>query len=823
MPYRNIKWATRTAQVVNHLGEVLWSKEVEVPENMSENAVNVVADKYLCNRAREPRSLRAMIDSVSDTIAKNGMDQGYFDSSKEAKKFADWLKWIQVSGVAGFNSPVYFNVGQQDEPQVSACFINGMEDHMSSITDLASREAEIFKNGSGSGVDYSVLRSSKEPVGQGGNASGPVSFLKAHDTLAGEIRSGGVVRRSAKMAVLDVSHPDIKEFIGIKDHEEKKIRALAAAGIEPYIADRLEDEVSFQNTNLSVRMDRGFLSAVERGESWQLIAKDGSVIEEVDAQSLMDMIADHAWSSAEPGVHFSDRINEWNTVSHIARIEASNPCSEFMFVNDSACNLAAVNLVRLFYKQPENPWGLSGKDLVRKVIHTMIWAQDILVDMAKYPNAKIEKNSHSARPLGLGFTDLGSLLMLNGAGYDTPEGRRLASECMNTISSEAHLASCDLADKLGAYEWFDEDTHLSVIEKHRAAATGAGLPDDNWAEVLQRGQLRNAQLTLLAPCGTMGFLLDNVTTGIEPIFSHVSYKNLVGGGQLKLVNRYLDEALHNLGYDAANISETGDLDFTIKEEHIPVFMTAGQISWRGHLAMMAAVQPFLSGSISKTVNMPSDSSPEDIKECYFQAWKWGLKSVIVYRDGSKSGQVLSSSSAREEKVSRCCEREKMPDDRLGGTHKFTIGGQVKAYLNWSAYEDGRLGEIFVKIAKEGSTLSGLMDALATVVSVALQYGVPLEDLVDKMTHRRFEPSGMTSNPDIRFADSLIDYIFRYLGLKFLGDDNLAELGLAKTGETVKGAVEQIGVGICPKCGNPLRRLGSCEHCSNCGFNGGSCS
>ena len=827
MPYTDIKFVKRTARIVDFEGETLWEREVEVPDTLSEQSVNIIADKYL--HSRGDGSLKDMIDTVSERIAESGFEQGYFDTEEDKKGFCDLLKWIQITGVAGFNSPVYFNVGTKKFPQVSACFINGMEDTMESITDLAKREAKIFQNGSGSGVDYSVLRSSKEPVKKGNNASGPVSFLKVHDTLAGEVKSGGVVRRAARMAVLDITHPDIVDFIKIKSHEEEKIRALAQAGIEPFITTRLEDEVYFQNTNLSVRMDKSFLAAAEKKEDWDLLAKDGSVIATINAAVLMDLIAQGAWESAEPGVHFKDNINAWNTVPHKGRIESSNPCSEFMFLNDSACNLAAINLVKLFYKQPKNPWNFVQEYIVEKVIQCMTWAMDILVETGTYPNKKIEKTSHKARPLGLGFSDLGSYLMLKGVAYGSERGRQAAKEVMNTIASHAHLASSEIAEKMGSYSWFDKVNHMKIVQMHKEAAAKYGLDTNAWDRVMERGVLRNAQLTLLAPCGTMGFLLDNATTGIEPIFSHVSYKNLQGGGQMKLVNRYLNEALKNMGYGPA-VFENDQLSFQVKPNDANVFATASGIHWKDHLKMMAAVQPFLSGSISKTVNMPKDCEPDDIKKCYYMAHELGLKSVIIYRDGSKNGQVLTTKKVEQEPITEIekvpvVERQPLPKDRLGGTHKFVINGEMKGYLTWSVYENGKLGEVFVNIAKEGSTLSGLLDSMATMVSVSLQYGVPLFEIVDKMIHRRFEPSGMTNNPEIRFADSIVDYIFKYLGMKFLNPEECALLGLHVSDNKMKEfrTESQIGSSVCPKCGLPLRRLGTCEQCNNCSYSGGSCS
>ena len=1090
MPYRSIRWKKTVAEIIGSDGKVLFSKDVTMPSDLSDQAISIIAEKYLCNSARPDTSLQQLFDRVSDTIAEQGMKQGYFDNTAEQKDFADWLKWIQVHRLAGFNSPVYFNVGLHDFPQSSACFINGLVDSMDGIAELGMREANIFKNGSGSGVDYSVLRSSKELVQLTGNASGPVSFLKVHDTFAGEIRSGGVVRRSAKMAVLDVSHPDIIPFIRVKQHEENKLRVLSAAGVQPYLSTTLSDEVSYQNTNLSVRMSGDFIKAACNGDMWPLIGQEGQVIEEVSASSLMDEIADNAWSSAEPGLHFRDNINKWNTVPHLGDIDASNPCSEFLFINDSACNLSALSLVNLFLQQPTCTFReeYNRDELIQKVIETMITAQDILVDYSKYPDEKIRRNSHRCRPLGLGFTDLGSYLMLIGMAYGSDEGRDEAGRLTSAISAEAHLASTMLAKRLGSYEDFNAEHHIDVVRMHRDAAKERGYPVDVWEQVIESGMLRNAQLTLLAPCGTMGYLLDNITTGIEPIFSHVSYKNLAGGGQLKLTNRYFPEALLNMGY-APN--EDGSWD--IKEKHKDIFACAGEIDWQDHIGMMAAVQPFLSGSISKcvcrsticltaegmfrlgdlvgdmepdtftpvtvdvasiygldkadqfyyggmkdtrrlelvdgriiegtpnhrvmvvvqdeiswkrldeitqddyvaiqigqemfgqtmldagtasyygyalatgsidqipsdvlaatradvlsflqgfllhspnsddcyimpndqvardimtilgnfgylcqiekdlltiygpsdmgirtslapskyhkhflpvfeenildnhrwfcikvgsinrgrrevcdfqipeshafignsminhnTVNMPESVTPDDIKQCYRESHELGLKSVIVYRDGSKTGQVLKTTSGEEdlevEEVGHTsCERVPLNDERKGGTHKFTIA-QTKGYLTWSEYEDGRIGEIFIRIAKEGSTLSGLIDALATVASIALQYGVPLSTLVDKMMHRKFEPAGITRNKDLRFADSIVDYVFRYLGSKFLTPDELIDLGLIsksdQSAETTGQMVSKPSDSLCLVCGMPLRRLGTCDTCVSCGYSGGACS
>jgi len=820
MPYTGINWVTTDQKLVNKDGHVIWEALVEFPDYFSDTAKTVVSEKYLHNSAKKPeRSLRQLIDRVSDQITEKGLDAGYFKNSEEADSFNYYLKFFQVHQYFAFNSPVYFNAGLEDKPQLSACFIGKMDDHMQSITDAGSQEAQIFKSGSGSGMDYSSLRSSLESVRDAGCASGPVSFLKGHDTFAGVIRSGGVVRRSAKMAVLRVDHGDIIDFITVKAHEENKLRILEQAGISPFFKDsELSDEVSFQNTNLSVKMDKVFLDAVKGDLEWNLIGKNGQTLETIKAADLMQTIGESAYLSGEPGVHFTDTINDWHVSPKHGKINSSNPCSEFFYLDNSACNLVSLNLVNCLYEDYKHPLEIT--NLFEKVVEICIIAQDIICGYASYPTEKIRQISINHRPLGLGFTNLGGLLMLSGIPYNSSEGRRVAGKITNRLTSTAYKISAKLAKLLGAYAAYDEEDHYRVIKKHLESAKLEGYNTRIWEDLIERKlPFRNAQVSLLAPTGTISFLMDAATLGIEPEYLLTRFKNMVGGGVLKIVNNVLEESLANLGYSpkiCEQYLETGKLN--ISEKHLQVFRCANEIHYEDHLLMMAACQPFLSGSISKTVNMPNSATTQDIIDLYFRAYELGLKSVIVYRDGCKVNQVLTEVSKPN-----TGKRKALPDDRPGGTHKFVINNSVKGYINYSTYEDGELGEFFTRIAKEGSTFSGFLDTIATLTSIALQYGVPLEDLVNKMINRRFEPSGITQNSDIRFTHSIVDYIFKYLGIKFLSEEDKKSLGLVKDEGPEQVEMTISDASLCPECGSQLRRLGSCEQCTTCGYSGGSCS
>lgn len=816
---KKIEWSTSTVSMINKGGETLWTKTVRFPVHFSDLARKIVSEKYF-------KSNETDFSELVERVARGITDD---------PDLQDRIKEGHIKQYFAFNSPVYFNIGCTDHNQLSACFIQSLPDTIDGIMEAAKREALIFKSGSGSGMDYSRLRSSRETVRDAGRASGPVSFLKLHDTGAGVIRSGGVVRRSAKMAILDIDHGDIRDWIRIKPHEERKLQILAAAGIRGFFREStVGDEVSFQNTNLSVAVNSRFLERVRNGESWNLVTREtedkpAQNLETLDSRELLREISSSAWTCGEPGIHYRDTINDWHTCPHAGPIRSSNPCSEFFFIDDSACNLAVIDLVKVVYKKS---WST-----LDEVVETLIRAQDAIVDRGSYPTPEITQNSHRYRPLGLGITNLGGLLMLEGLPYDSPAGRYRAGEIMNRITSKAYRVSAQLAHESGAYEGYSEIYHYRIIQKHRDFASSKGFNLEDWDWLLtHRPPLRNAQVTLIQPAGTVSFLLDSATTGCEPEYSLVRNKHLVGGGELRITNPLLRESLLNKGYDTEVYDRfiTSGLLEVLPEDR-SIWAVATEISIEGHLQMMATLQGVISGSISKTVNMPANSTVEDVETVFLRAGELGLKSIIIYREGSKSGQVMTSATAgakapASETVGRPLGvRIPLPDDRPGGTHKFSIGGSTKGYINYSTYEDGALGEIFTRIAKEGSTFSGFLDTIATLTSIALQYNVPLEILVDKMLMRRFEPAGWTSNPDIRFAHSIVDYIFRYLGLKFLPPETLTKLGIGSqpfsqpVDSTKVESGDRLNSTLCPICGGALRRLGSCDSCVDCGWNGGTCS
>lgn len=868
-PFDEIEWERRDSVIVDEKGEVIFHRQnVEVPKFWSQMATNVVASKYLCTRLRsdfEETSVRQLIDRVVRTICTWGREDGYFATQADADIYRDELTYLLVNQMASFNSPVWFNLGIEEKPQCSACFINSVEDTMESILDLAKVEGLLFKWGSGTGTNFSTLRSSKERVSGGGLASGPVSFMKGYDAFAGVIKSGGKTRRAAKMVILNIDHPDIVEFINCKANEERKAWALIEAGYDGSFDGEAYRSVFFQNSNNSVRVTDAFMQAVKNNEKWHTRAVlDGKIVDTYDAVDLMQMIAQAAHLCGDPGLQFDTTINKWNTCAASGRINASNPCSEFMFLDDSACNLASLNLMSFRRDGME-----FDTEAFCAAVEIMLIAQDILVDRSSYPTEKITQNSKAFRPLGLGYTNLGALLMSWGIAYDSPQGNALASAVTALMTGQAYLTSARMASRLGPFAEFKKNREcmLNVIRMHKQA-----LHDVNaqlvpaalwqaatkvWDEALAQGEqfgYRNAQVTVLAPTGTISFMMDADTTGVEPEVALVKWKKMVGGGKAKLVNSTVPMALKHLGYApeeiraiVAYIDAEGTIEGAphLKPEHLPVFDCALRpakgtrcISHMGHVRMLAAVQPFISGSISKTVNMPNDATPQDVFNTFMTAWEMGLKCIAIYRDGSKRTQPLSTSakseSAGEGKFK--ASRRRLPAERRALTHKFNIAGH-EGYLTVGLYDDGTPGEIFIVMAKEGSVVSGLMDSFATAISLALQYGVPLKVLVNKFSHTRFEPWGYTDNPDIPFAKSIMDYIFRYLALKFLPPSEQAELesnGQRSPEFAAQGPSPATRVSTpvletpswhsdeppCPECGSIMVRAGSCYKCLNCGSNTG---
>ena len=870
-PCDAVEWERRDAVIKDDSGGTVFEQlGVEFPEFWSAQATNVVANKYfrgIPDTAAREHSLRQPLDRVVRTITAWGRNDGTLGSDQNAEIFAAELTHILLHQMASFNSPVWFNVGIEERPQCSACFINSVEDTLPSILDLAKTEGMLFKYGSGTGSNLSKLRSSRESLKGGGTSSGPVSFMKGFDAFAGVIKSGGKTRRAAKMVMLDIAHPDIVEFIECKASEEKKAWALIDAGYDGGFNVRggAYESIAFQNANHSVRLTDEFMQAVENDGEWTTRAvTDGRVMDTYRARDLMRKIADATWVCGDPGVQFDTRINEWHTCSNTAPISASNPCSEFMFLDDTACNLASLNLMA-FYDGSNERFDIGGFEHACRVLIT---AQEILVDHAGYPRPSIARNSSRFRPLGLGFANLGALLMARGLPYDSEAGRDYAAAITAVLSGAAYAQSGRIAAVQGAFPGFEENRRpmLRVLKKHRdslARIDAAHVP----LEILQRAKelwdstiqlakehgLRNSQISMIAPTGTIAFMMDCDTTGIEPDIALVKYKRLVGGGMLKMVNRTVPLALARLGYGVNEsqriltyIDENDTIEGSpdLRSEHLPVFdcalkPAAGKrsIHYRGHLEMLGAVQPFVSGAISKTINMPEDATPEEIESAYIEGWKLGLKAVAVYRNGCKRSQPMSSKSAKPARAKPV--RRKLPDERRAITHKFVVGGH-KGYLTVGLYEDGAPGEIFVVMAKEGSTISGLMDAFATSISIALQHHVPLETLITKFAHTRFEPSGFTNNPEIPMAKSVSDYIFRWLGSKFLSPEKKQQLGIvlrdSEPHEDSSGGAQALGVDgsgqsattfqlqsdspSCSDCGSIMVRNGTCYQCLNCGASSG---
>ena len=924
-PFDEIEWEVRTASIQNEKGETIFEqRNVEVPKDWSMTATNIVASKYFHGKPGTPEresSVRQLVSRVADTIAEWGRDGGYFRTEEDAEIFHDELTHLLVRQKAAFNSPVWFNCGlwhkyqrsskgngwywdeatggvkKESEayrhPQVSACFINSVQDNLDSILTLAKTEGMLFKWGSGTGTNLSPLRSSVETLSGGGVASGPLSFMKGYDAFAGVIKSGGKTRRAAKMVILNTDHPDIVEFIECKAKEERKAWTLVDAGYDSAIDGEAYSSIFFQNANNSVRATDEFMESVLEDKDWVTRKiTNGEPMASYRARDLMRKIAESAWQCGDPGMQFDSTVNRWHTSKTTGRINASNPCSEYMFLDDSACNLASLNLMK--YVTPDLKFDVEA---FLHAVEVVITAQEILVDNASYPTERIAENSHNFRPLGLGYANLGALLMANGLPYDSDAGRDFAAAITGLMHGQAYLTSSCIAGEIGPCQGYEEnrDSFLEVISMHRNALqniNARNVPEhlmeschEVWDECMASGVrngYRNAQVTVLAPTGTIGFMMDCDTTGVEPDLALVKYKKLVGGGLIKIVNNIVPLALLKLGYtdqQAAEIVNYIDQNGTIegaphlKSEHLAVFDCSLKpakgkrfIHYMGHVRMMAAVQPFISGAISKTVNLPEEATVEDIEKAYIEAWRLGLKAIAVYRSGSKRSQPLNTSDAKREKAqapgtSGEAEevtatvpegkpfRHKLADERRAITHKFSVGGH-EGYLTVGLYENGQPGEIFITMAKEGSTVSGLMDSFATAVSLALQYGVPLKVLCDKFSHTRFEPSGWTPHPEIRYAKSVMDYIFRWLAWKFLPKDaqprENASLETMNGKETSKaaGLVQQFSRAVtessatsgqpglagvestdddapsCADCGAIMVRNGACYRCMNCGSTSG---
>ncbi|HUK23612.1 MAG TPA: vitamin B12-dependent ribonucleotide reductase [Terriglobales bacterium] len=983
-PYDEVEWELRTAQITDAKGNVIFEQqEVEVPKDWSMTATNIVASKYLhgtLGTAERETGVRQLVGRVAETIRDWGLSQGYFRTPEDGATFHDELVHILIRQYAAFNSPVWFNVGCDriephsdaqnwhwnprtqtvefgavgySKPQCSACFINSVKDSLDSILTLAKTEGMLFKWGSGTGTNLSPLRSSTEGLSGGGTASGPLSFMKGFDAFAGVIKSGGKTRRAAKMVILNVDHPDIEEFILCKQKEEAKAHALVAQGYDGSHPDSdAYSSIFFQNANNSVRVNDDFMYAVVRDNGFTTHAvKDGRPMQNYKAKELLRLISDATWHCGDPGMQYDTTINRWHTSKNTARINASNPCSEYMFLDDSACNLASLNLLKFA------PNGTFDVEAYRHAVDILITAQEIIVDNAGYPTEMIARNSHDYRPLGLGYANLGALLMACGLPYDSDAGRDYAACVTAIMCGEAYLQSSRIAElceplapateatKRGLAEtnlgadvarvapglrpgqerssafpgsacpgWYiNREPFLDVIRMHRASINaigthaGTAAPADRteaaqlpeliaasklcWDDALAHGEkfgYRNSQVTVLAPTGTIGFMMDCDTTGVEPDLALVKYKKLVGGGMIKIVNNTVPTALFKLGYDhdqtdaiVSYIDATGTIEGAphIEDGHLAVFDCSFKpakgtrsIHYMGHLRMMAAAQPFISGAISKTVNLPESATVEDIMEAYLQAWKLGLKAVAIYRDGCKKSQPLSAAGTKTAEGSTTrvgtalqveeqdvnapprAVRHRLPEERMSITHKFNVGGH-EGYITVGLYPDGSPGELFIKMAKEGSTVSGLMDSFALAVSIAIQHGVPLKLLCEKFAHTRFEPSGWTTNPDIGFAKSIMDYIFRWLQSRFLtgqqqllfehlrpkpalgpqpegigdmeassgpsvGRSPSATAGSVHAADALAGLVDMGDAPICSFCGSIMTRNGSCYRCMSCGSTSG---
>ena len=895
-PFDEIEWTPRSAVIGNEQGEVVFEqRDAEVPAFWSQQAANIVVSKYFRGVLGTPereRSVKQLIGRVVDTITGWARKDRYFAGDADLQAFSDDLKHLLVCQKAAFNSPVWFNCGFEKAPQCSACFINSVDDTMESILTLARTEGMLFKYGSGTGTNLSSIRSSKELLGGGGTASGPVSFMKGYDAFAGVIKSGGKTRRAAKMVVLNADHPDIVEFINCKVDEERKAWALIDAGYDGSFTGTAYSSVFFQNSNNSVRVSDDFMRAVVDDEEWETraVTDPRRVMETHRARGLMRLIAEGTHVCGDPGMQFDTTINDWHTCPNTDRIKASNPCSEYMFLDDSACNLASLNLMQFL-----DEGGQFDAAAFAAAVRTMITAQEIIVGNASYPTKAIARNSHDYRPLGLGYANLGALLMSRGIPYDSDEGRDWAAALTALMTGEAYAQSARIArDHGGPFEGFDGNRgpFLRVMNKHRDALRGVnservpgplfGAASRAWDDAVELGEAhgyRNAQATVLAPTGTIGFMMDCDTTGVEPDIALVKYKKLVDGGLMKIVNTTVPMALRNLGYDESQVDaivawidehETIEGAPDLEPGHLPVFDCAFKpargsrsIHHMGHIRMIGAVQPFISGAISKTINVPPDATVEDIEQAYLDAWRLGTKAVSIYRDGSKRTQPLNTTRKGPAAESAGVEapgdaaaagagpsRRRLPDERQAITHKFDIAGH-EGYITVGLFEDGAPGEIFLVMAKEGSTISGFADAFAQAVSYALQYGVPLQVLVDKFSHVRFEPAGRTRNRDVAIAKSIVDYIFRWMATKFLSPEAQFRVGVNVTADArpadsaefadrgpgtgpapPSAARETAGGGApfaiqndadapsCSTCGAIMIRNGSCYKCVNCGATSG---
>jgi ribonucleoside-diphosphate reductase alpha chain len=876
-PFDEVEWETRTAFIPGKDKPAFEQKDVEFPKFWSQTATNIVAQKYFRGRMTSPereRSVKQMIGRVVSTIGGWGRDGGYFATEEDAQTFEDELKAILVNQLAAFNSPVWFNVGFEEKPQCSACFILSIDDSMDSILDWIRREGIIFRGGSGSGVNLSRLRSSKEQLSKGGYASGPVSFMRGADASAGTIKSGGKTRRAAKMVVLDVDHPDVEEFIWCKAREEEKARVLEQAGYDMSLDSHDWASIQYQNANNSVRVSDSFMTAVENDTDWNLTARvDGAVVDTVKARDLLRQIAEAAWRCADPGVQYDTTINSWHTLPNTGRINASNPCSEYMSIDDSACNLASLNLMKFRREDGE-----LDVELLSHAVDVLFLAQEILVGYSSYPTPEIERNAKAYRQLGLGYANLGALLMARGLPYDSDEGRAYAAAITALMTGRAYRKSSEIAARMGPFAGHQPNraAMLSVISKHRAAvgniAAADTVPADLlgaarrvWDDALDLGEVhgyRNAQATVLAPTGTISFMMDCDTTGVEPDFSLVKSKKLVGGGEITIVNKTVPLGLEKLGYAPHEVDEVvAFIDERntvvgapyVKTEHYPVFDCAigdRAVHYTGHVKMMGAIQPFISGAISKTVNMPEQATIDDVAQVFRDAWRLGVKAIAIYRDNCKVAQPLSGKGDKGAQatlapsVAASPKRRRLPDDRTEIGRKFRVG-EYEGYIHVGVFDDGTPGDIFVDIAKDGTTLQGLMNSLMIAVSMGLQYGVPPEVYVSKLSHLRFEPSGPTNDPDIRAAKSIVDYIFRWFGKKFLTVDQQEEVGIlsaevrarlaagyANGGNVEAPPAEQPTPGQtalfnsfedaieCNRCGGRMVRAGTCYTCRDCGTSTG---
>lgn len=867
-PFETVDWEIRRAVIKDENGKPLFEQtDCEIPATWSQLATNVVVSKYFYGEPNTPqreKSVRQLVHRVSRTLADWGLEDGYFDTPADGERFYRELSFLCLHQVGSFNSPVWFNVGLYQQygvtgakctyrfnretgevdqpenpyeyPQGSACFIQSVEDNMEDIMRLAASEAKLFKFGSGTGTDLSTIRSSREKLSGGGTPSGPLSFMRVYDAIAGVVKSGGKTRRAAKMQSLKISHPDIMEFIECKWKEEQKAHALIREGYESNFNGEAYSSVCFQNANLSVRVTDDFMNAVRESKKWRttwVSDKARGTPPEYDARELLNRMADCAWHCGDPGVQYDTTINKWHTCSNSGPINASNPCSEYMFLDNTACNLASINLMK--FRNADGTFDVDGFTAACRIFFI---AQEILVDHASYPTDRIALNSHMYRPLGLGYSNLGSLIMTAGAAYDSDKARGICGALTALLHGAANLASAEMAGVVGPFERYSANRQpmARVMRMHREAVEKIDdsgpqylkeAARDLWDKVLELGDkygYRNAQATVLAPTGTISFMMDCDTTGIEPDIALVKYKQLAGGGMMKIVNRSVALGLQTLGYTPDQVKaiiEYIDNNDTIegapfvKDEHLVVFDCAFKpakgtrsIAWQAHVQMMAAAQPFLSGAISKTVNMPSDVTVQDIADAYFWGWELGLKAIAIYRDGSKQSQPLSTKTEGDKAAEKMIEkivykprRERLPDTRQSITHKFNISGH-EGYLNVGLYPDGRPGELFITMAKEGSTVGGLMDSFGTAISLSLQYGVPLEVLVNKFSHTRFEPMGHTTNPDIRIAKSMVDYIFRWMGINFIAGYREAMTGMMKSDVPApaagKGAAEPATGAVAPK-------------------------